>query len=91
MALNKTRTTGYGIDAAYWRVVGYQVHYDIADSVAVDVTIMGYPNKASRDAEVQPLDVVNKRITFGANADVTRANVYPQLKTLDEFENATDV
>lgn len=53
MGLLKTKSTKYGVDASYHRIIQLNMNYDRLDAV---VTLATYTNKDDRDAGANPID-----------------------------------
>lgn len=88
MALSIALETDVGVSANYHRITGLQSYY--SDKCA-DVTVLGYTDKAARQAGKHPLIARIIRVSFedvGDEPDRTAA--YGTLKALPEFAGSVD-
>jgi len=98
MALEITKTTQYGNNATYWRVVETNVNWIRDDS---HVTLAGYISSKERNAGNAPIATVNLDWPSEDNpfvlSELDKANTntisvaYKKIKTLDEWKDAKDV
>jgi hypothetical protein len=84
MALSKTITTQYGVDATYWKISYGRI--DTAGCTAV-LEVKGWKDQASRDAGDVPLTSYNypcshPDCTFTNNVPLL-SDCYTWLKTID--------
>lgn len=88
MALSISLETDVGVSANYHRIMGLQSYYN--DRCA-DVTVLGYADKAARQAGKQPLMARIIRVSFEDVGDEPgRIAVYGTLKALPEFAGSVD-
>ena len=92
MALQKTVSTNYGIDATYWKIVGIIVNWI---NNHAEIGVRGWQDNASRLAGNRCLmskhyvwDGADFTLVNGGN---NTAEAYAKLKTLAEWEGAIDV
>lgn len=91
MALLKTIVAPQGVNSNYWRIHGVQISFDPASNItSATVTLLGYRDKAARDAGLQPLDT--RTVTRKLNTENVRAAIYNMVKNESggDFEGATD-
>jgi len=84
MALLKP-TTFKGVTAAYWKIL-----YVSQDVISKKTTVgLGlYVNDAARLANIQ--NILDRKVVQIKGLDLTRPQIYAELKKLDAFKNATD-
>lgn len=89
MAINKSISTEFGVDATYWNIGAVQEDFK---GRGTEVTIYGYASKEARDAGKQPIAAAKFQVAgddYVAGAD--RAQLYAIAKQRPEFEGATDI
>lgn len=88
MALQKAIDTGFGVPAAYWRIVEAHEIY----GECVHIKLFGYPDKAKRDTNKAALAALTVTLD-GAEykPEMTRAEMYAALRARDDFGGASDV
>ena len=87
MALNKTVTATNGVSGEYWRVA--EITYLPKKMVSFNVFL--YLSQVARDGGCTPMDVLTYTV-HGANIEGCAVTFcYNHLKTLPEFEGATNV
>jgi hypothetical protein len=88
MALSKSIDTDIGAPAAYWRIT--RADFNLIDNTAW-YALSGYVSKAARDAGKG--GIVDKSFSFPlvvAPEEITRAALYANAKTREEFADAVD-
>jgi hypothetical protein len=88
MALIKSITTDFGVNAEYWNIGAVQEDFK---GQGTEVTFYGYANKQARDDGKQPLSAGKVQIAgddYVAGAD--RAALYSIIKQRPEFEGSVD-
>jgi len=90
MALQKTISTRFGIDATYWKA-----YIENTTNTHVRYSLKGFSDQANSDAGGDPLDTY---LFEAANSDLivnermpTMASIYEQAKLQEEMEGAKDV
>lgn len=91
MALQKTIDTQYG-NATYWKafISGIDTLNDVAS-----ISMYGYSSVEAKDAGKTPFEIKRyfltlNEITF-THHNITLSDVYTYLKTLTDFNGATDI
>ncbi len=94
MALSKDISTQYGVNASYWRVI--DVRLNVANKFA-EVLVGGYLSAEARADNKLPLQTLVFSVSpdgydasFATNENAIRQS-YQHLKTLEQFQGATDV
>ena len=88
MALIKSISTDFGINAEYWNIGAVQEDFK---GKGTEVTFYGYANKEARDEGKQPLSAGKVQIAgdeYVAGAD--RSALYAIINLKSEFEGAVD-
>jgi len=89
MALGKSIDTEYGIPATYW-VISTEI--ENFKEKWVDVEYCGYATQDAYVAGNLPLTCRRFRVSGEAyTGDLSRADLYPQMKTLPDFIGSVDV
>lgn len=90
MALSKSIAKPSGLVVPYWNIGSKQEH--IKDK-SYSVTVFGYLSEAARRDGNEPEDAKTYQVAVGDDyePDLTRAQIYPLLKAMPEFEDATDI
>lgn len=81
--------TGKTVD--YWRIGGYVEQMDyLTSSKTISVQMFGYWTKADRDADKKP--ALREQVYLSAErvAEDFRDDLYPAIKLLPEWSDATD-
>ena len=88
MALKKSISTDFGINAEYWNIGAVQEDFK---GQGTEVTFYGYASKEAREAGKQPLSAGKVQIA-GADyiAGADRQALYQIIKQKPEFEGAED-
>lgn len=89
MALQKAIASEYGFDATYWKVRSIQIYYEDG-GILVDVVLLGFLDKDARTAGKKSFMTAQKRIE-GMASDFTRADLYAEIKKIEDFVGSTDV
>lgn len=84
MALGISIDTDYGVPATYWRIARVQDHFH----GRVEVTMQGYASLEARLAIKQPLA---SETVWLEGVEKARADLYPLLKQLPQYQGAQDV
>ena len=96
MALQKNKTTNYGVDGNYWRIAQLNCNYDRVDAVC---TVLLYIDEAGRIAGNQPVDSFQVDLsgefhdgTYADGDDVMKnislKEAYKALKQMAQDEDA---
>lgn len=88
MALLKTISTNFGIDATYWNI--YSISEDFKNK-SIEVVMSGFATKENRNNDYQPIAWQN--ITLNGDEyikDATRKAIYDKLK-LTSFDDSMDI
>ena len=100
MALEKVKSTVYGVDGNYWKVI--EVTINLMQPYAL-IKVALFKDQATRQSGAQPLEIkaydINSDLeVFPLLADELEAQgvnvyqaIYAYLKTLPEFAGALDV
>ena len=89
MALQKLKEYDNGFSSEYHKITGLFVDY-VRKNVHVDVC--SYKDQATRDANKSEIERRGYQLQFPDDiVEMTRELAYTQLKTLPEFDGATDV
>lgn len=90
MALQKSQPTDVGVDATYHRIIRSDAYYDTGE---INLIIGKFADKAASDDEKQPLSTQMVATSFEdlGLTEPRRTEAYNFLKTLPEFDGATDV
>lgn len=87
MALLKSVSTQYGIDATYWNI--FSINEDFKNKF-IEVVVVGYVSKNTRIADNEPVAWQNLTLVDDDYIkDATRKAIYDKLK-LTSFINAID-
>lgn len=85
MALSKNIATEFGVDAAYWRIIGMQTYYDDA---LVDVALAGYASADARHGGKVPLATISgirlswADMSLEGDNEPSRETAYAAIKVL---------
>ena len=91
MAMNITKSTSYGVDATYWRIVGGTIDYA---SLSLVIHVEGYISQAAREAGSKPVGSWSVSFTgedFVPVAEPTRAAIYAKLLMMPDWQGATEI
>lgn len=93
MALIKSISTGFGIDATYWKIVDLNINWLDKNS---HISLLGWADKTARDAGLNPLDqrsfdYSGEEFPFiDEEPQNERETAYTKIKETDEFADAVD-
>ena len=86
MALQKSKSTNYGVNAEYWKVIGYNY---IQSSGKYEITLGLWIDQTARNNLNKPLE---KFIQTSDNPIASISNIYTYLKNnMAFFSDAVDV
>ena len=94
MALIKSISTRFGIDATYWKIIDLNINWLSKNS---HISLSGWSDKASRDAGNIPLDSrsfdwMGEDFPFiGEEPQNERETAYNKIKQSEEFADAEDL
>ncbi len=89
MALQKTKTYDNGFTSEYHKISNISVDFR---GNTFYVELLSYKDQATRDANKSEVERRGYRFDFPENTlEIDRAIAYTSLKTLSEFDGATDV
>ena len=88
MAILKSISTDYGVDATYWNI--FSINESFKEKT-LEVVIMGYFSKTVREAGASPVAWQNLQLTGDAYIqDANRPAIYKILKLKPEFADSID-